>query len=359
MPRNRFGRYRTAMPDVFDLAPKVELHLHLEGAIPPEALWALVQAYGDPDTPSLQAMAARFEYRDFAHFIETWQWMLPFIRTPDDWTAIAEAVAKSLAEQHIIYAEASISPTDFRQHELTVAEIATAVRRGLDRVEGTHVNLLVDLVRDTGPDWCARTLEDVIEVAGESGIVGITIGGSEPAHPPVGYAAVYRRAAEAGLGRSAHAGEAAGPAYVWSALRDLGVDRVGHGVRSVEDPALLEHLVAEGIPLEVCPTSNIRTGVVASWETHPVIELIERGARVTINSDDPTYFECSVAGDLRRVAELVELDVLRHTDYAIEASFASTAMKRRLADQVRAWWARRDASGYKKGGWWAILDSNQ
>ncbi len=329
------------MPDVFDLAPKVELHLHLEGAIPSDALWALVQAYGDPDTPTLEAMTARFEYRDFAHFIETWQWMLPFIRTPADWTSVATAVATSLAEQHIVYAEASISPTDFRRHELPLAEIATAVRRGLDRVEGTRVNLLVDLVRDTGPEWCARTLEEVIEVADAAGIVGITIGGSEPAHPPAGYAAVYRRAAEAGLGRTAHAGEAAGPEYVWSALRDLGVDRVGHGIRSVEDPALVEHLVAEGIPLEVCPTSNIRTGVVSSWQEHPVIELIERGARVTINSDDPTYFACSLAGDLRGVSELTELDVERHTHYAIEAAFADTDTKCRLASEVSAWWAGR------------------
>ena len=343
MPRGRFGRYPPTMLDVFDLAPKVELHLHLEGAIPPEALWALVQQYGDPGTPTLEAMTARFEYRDFAHFIETWQWLLPFIRTPDDWTAVATAVAAALAEQHIVYAEASISPTDFRQHELPLAQIAAAVRRGLDRVEGTHVNLLVDLVRDTGPEWCARTLEEVIEVADEAGVVGITIGGSEPAHPPAGYAAVYERAAQAGLGRSAHAGEAAGPEYVWSALRDLGVDRVGHGVRAIEDPALVDYLVERQVPLEVCPTSNIRTGVVSSWEQHPVIELIERGAWVTINSDDPMYFECSVAGDLRRVSALTELDVERHTRYAIDAAFADADTKQRLASEVSAWWARRDA----------------
>ncbi len=215
------------------------------------------------------------------------------------------------------------------------------MRRGLDRVAGTRVNLLVDLVRDTGPEWCGRTLEEVIEVADAAGIVGITIGGSEPAHPPAGYAAVYRRAAEAGLGRSAHAGEAAGPEYVWSALRDLGVDRVGHGIRSVEDPVLVEHLVAEAIPLEVCPTSNIRTGVATSWQEHPVIELVERGARVTINSDDPTYFACSLAGDLRRVSELTDLDVERHTRYAIEAAFTDTDTKHRLAAEVSAWWAGR------------------
>ena len=341
MQRDRLDQYPRPMPDVYDLAPKVELHLHLEGAIPRKALWALVQAYGDPETPTLEAITARFEYRDFAHFIETWQWMLPFIRTPHDWTAVAEAVARSLAAQDIIYAEASISPSDFRQHQLSVAEIATAVRRGLDRVEGTRVNLLVDLVRDTGPEWCGRTLEEVIEVASETGVVGITIGGSEQTYPPGPYAGVYRRAGEAGLGRTVHAGEAGGPENVWTALDELGVDRIGHGVRAVEDPALVRRLVARQVPLEICPTSNLRTGVVSSWAEHPVIELIERGARVTINSDDPTYFECSLAGELRRVAALTDLDVQRHTGYAIDASFADEATKRRLRSTVTAWWAER------------------
>jgi adenosine deaminase len=345
MPRDRRERYPATMTDAYDLAPKVELHLHLEGAIPASTLWALVEAYGDPATPSPEAMAARFEYRDFAHFIETWQWMLPFIRTADDWMTVAEAVARSLVQQHIVYAEASISPTDFRQHGLSVARIATAVRRGLDRVEGTRVNLLVDLVRDTGPEWCGRTLEDVIEVSGEAGIVGITIGGSEHDYPPAPFAAVYRRAAAAGLGRTVHAGEAGGPANVWSALQDLGVDRIGHGVRAVEDTRLVDHLVAQQVPLEVCPTSNIRTGVVSSWAEHPVIELIERRARVTINSDDPMYFGCSVAGDMRRVAELTEFDVERHTHYAIDAAFADTPTKHELRRTVSAWWAQREVPG--------------
>ena len=328
------------MADVFDLAPKVELHLHLEGAVPVTTLWQLAKRYGDPETHALEDVRARFEYRDFAHFIETWQWMLPYIRTADDWTAVARAVATSLAGQHIVYAEASVSPTDFRQHGLSVAEIAMAVRRGLGQVPGTQVNLLVDLVRDTGPEWCARTLEETIEVASEAGIVGITIGGSEHTFPPGPYAQVYRRAGAAGLGRSVHAGEAAGAENVWTALHDLGVERIGHGIRAVEDRSLVDHLVERQVPLEVCPTSNLRTGVVASWAAHPVVELIERGARVTINSDDPTYFECSLAGDLRQVAALTELDVERHTRYAIDAAFADDATKRRLGRTVSEWWAR-------------------
>lgn len=331
------------MPDVFDLAPKIELHLHLEGAIPKPALWKLIERYGDSRVHRPDDLETLFEYRDFAHFIDTWQWMLPLIRTADDFTMIAEAVANSLADQHIVYAEASISPTDFSKHDLSVADIATAVRRGLDRVAGTRVALLVDLVRDTGPKRCRRTLEETIEVAAESSIVGITIGGSEVPYPPALYASVYRRAEAAGLGLTAHAGEAAGPEYVWSALRDLGVSRIGHGIRAVEDPELVAHLVQEQIPLEVCPTSNIRTGVAHSWEQHPVIELIEAGARVTINSDDPLFFDSSVAGDLRRLAALMDLDAERHTQNAIEASWMSADDKSRLGAEVSDWWRRQTA----------------
>ena len=332
------------MADAFDLAPKVELHLHLEGAIPRPALWSLIERYGDETVRAPEDLDALLQYRDFAHFIETWQWLLPLVRSTDDFTFIARAVAESLAQQRIVYAEASISPTDFRQHGIPVGEVAIAVRRGLDQVEGTHVALLVDLVRDTGPEWCLRTLESIIDVADEAGVVGITIGGMEAPNPPERYVDVYRRAESAGLGRSVHAGEAAGPDYVWSALRTLGVDRIGHGVRSVEDAVLVDHLVEQAVPLEVCPTSNLRTGVVASWESHPVVELIERGARVTINSDDPLFFDCSVAGDLRRVSELTELDVERHTGYAIDATFMPDERKAHYRALVGKWWATRRGS---------------
>ncbi len=329
------------MRDVFDLAPKVELHLHLEGAIPLPARWELVDGYGDPEVRTLHDLAARFEYRDFPHFIEVWTWMTGFIRTDRDFIAAAQAVARTLVEQNVVYAEASISPSDFARHGLTVGEIATAVRSGLDRVNAVEVGLIVDLVRHTGPERCMSTLEQVIEVADEAGVVGITIGGLEQQFPAELFADVYHRADVAGLGLTAHAGEAAGPGSVWSALNDLGVSRVGHGVRSVEDPSLVAYLVEHQIPLEMCPTSNLRTGVVESWDRHPVVELIERGARVTINSDDPVFFDCSVAGDMRKVADYVDLDVELHTLYAIDASWMSDDKKARRRTEVSHWWNSR------------------
>lgn len=202
----------------------------------------------------------------------------------------------------------------------------------------------MDLVRDRGPERCKRTLEEVVDVAKEAGVVGITIGGSEQEFPPGLFVDLYRRADVAGLGLTAHAGEAAGPACVWSALNDLGVSRIGHDVRSVEDPELVAHLIEHQVPLEMCPTSNVRTGVVESWDRHPVIELIEGGARVTINSDDPLFFGSSVAGDMRKVADYVDLDVEQHTLYAIDASWMSDAKKARRRTEVSDWWNDRAQS---------------
>jgi len=326
------------MPDRFDMAPKVELHLHLEGAMPLEGLWGLVERYGDPETRSLEDLGRRFRYRNFEHFIDTWWWMTGFVRSTEDFEWMARTVAESLVTQNIVYAEASISPSDFTRHGLAVGDIAAAVRRGIDAVDGASVGLLVDLVRDTGAERAMRTLDQAIEVVGEAGIVGITIGGSEAGYPPVLFQDHYRKAAAAGLGLTAHAGEAAGAESVWSALRDLGVSRIGHGVRSVEDPTLVEHLVESRIPLEVCPTSNLRTGVVGSWEDHPVFELLDSGAIITINSDDPVFFGSSVAADLREVVARSGVEPMQLTLNAVNASWADPDVKTRLQETVAAGW---------------------
>ncbi len=331
------------MLDLCDAAPKVELHLHLEGAIPLDTLWGLIQRHGgDPELADLAALQRRLVFRDFPHFIETWWWMTGFLRTEYDFSTAAEAVARRLAEQNIVYAEASFSPTDFERHGLTPQQMGVAIRRGLDRVPATRVVLNVDLVRDTGPERAMRTLESTLEISAEADVRGITIGGSEQDHPPEPFAPVYRRAADAGLRLTAHAGEAAGPASVWGTLRALGVERVGHGVRSVEDPKLLEHLVEKQIPLEVCPTSNIRTGVAASWAEHPVHQLLAAGANVTISSDDPTFFHSSLADEFKALGDRDGRSMEDLTLAAVDASWLDDAAKRALAEQVRAWWREQE-----------------
>lgn len=328
--------------DVFARCPKVELHLHLEGAIPLGTLWGLVERHGgDPAIGSSEALRQRFAYTDFPHFIDTWWWMTGFLRTADDFTVVAEAVARSLAAQHVVYAEASFSPTDFARHGLTPQVLATAIRTGLDRVPEVKVALICDLVRDTGPQRAASTLDAVLEVAADAGVVGITIGGSEHDYPPEPFAPVYRRAADAGLHRTAHAGEAAGAESVWGALRALGVERIGHGVRAVEDPALIAHLVAHQVPLEVCPTSNVRTGVAEGWDGHPVGALLAAGATVTISTDDPAMFDCDLAGELRTLHDRYGPDLAhpeRLTLAAVDASWLPAADRAALHDRIAGWW---------------------
>ena len=318
--------------------PKVELHLHLEGSIPPSAMIELVRRHGDTDIDE-QALAARYAYRDFQHFLDTWVWKNRFLDTVAAIEFAAEAVATELAARCIVYAEAFFSPSDFSSYGLAPQELALAWRRGLDRVDGTDVALVVDLVRDTGPRQAARTFDQVREVAEEARVIGIGIGGSEDRYPPEPFAAVYRRAGALGFGLTAHAGEAAGPASLWGALKALEVQRIGHGIRAVEDRELLAHLTEHRIPLEVCPTSNLRTGVVPDWDHHPVWALIAAGCMVTVNTDDPAMFDCTLDGEYERLAERLDDATIRHVaETAIDASWADPPRRAELHRQLAGWW---------------------
>jgi adenosine deaminase len=323
--------------DAFDRLPKVELHLHLEGALPLPALWELACKYGgDPEVPDMQALEGRFAYRDFPHFLEVWHWKNRFIREYEDFTFLSEAVARDLAGQNIRYAEVFFSPTDFERVGLEVPRIAQAIRTGLDRVPAVTVALVADLVRDTGPVKAARTLAAVSEVRG-CGIIGIGIGGSEHAAPPGPFAAVYEEARRRGFHTSAHAGEAAGPESVWGALRALHAERIGHGTRAQEDEVLVDYLAENAIPLEMCPISNLRTGVVASIEEHPVRRFFDRGLRVTVNSDDPKMFGNSLAEEYRllngKLGFTME-EIRRLILNAVDSSWAAVERKEQLRREM-------------------------
>lgn len=323
----------------FDRIPKVELHLHLEGAIPLPIVWELIGKYGgDPDLPDLDALRARYRYRDFAHFIATWLWQASYIREYEDFTLIAEAVARNLADRNIRYVEAFFSPPDFHRHGLETARIAEAVREGLDRVPETNVALVADLVRNYGPKNAERTLSELAEAA-DLGVIGIGIGGSEERYPPEPFARVFERARELGFRTSAHAGEVAGAASVWGAVRALRVDRIGHATRAHEDERLLDYLASSGLPLEMCPLSNVRTGAVSSLKAHPVRPYFDRGLLVTVNTDDPTMFGTTLAGELAGLTEQLgftpaEIQELQLN--AIRASWLSEERKRALETEFRA-----------------------
>ena len=285
------------IPSWCERIPKVELHLHLEGAIPLPTLWQLVQKYGgDPEIPDMNALSGKFVFKNFPHFIETWIWKNQFIREYEDFTLIAEAVARDLTRQNIRYVEAFFSPGDFERHNLIPQQIATAIRQGLERVPEVRVALIADLIRDTGPDLtkARATLQAMNEVR-DQGVIGIGLGGSEQAFPAELFKKVFAEARQIWFHTTAHAGEAAGPESVWAALESLKVERIGHGIRAIEDNDLVDILAQIHMPLEVCPISNLRTGVVKSIEEHPIHKLYDRGVTVTVNTDDPKMFGNSLA----------------------------------------------------------------
>lgn len=317
---------------------KIEIHLHLEGSIPMPALWELVEKYNaSKEVGSLDELRERFRFRSFAHFIETWVWKNRFLREYEDFTFISEEVARSLAQQNICYVEAFFSPGDFEGIGLQAGRIAEAIREGLNRVSGrVEVNLVADLIRDFGPENGLRWLHEVAE-AQSFGIIGIGIGGSEQNFPPEPYAAVYEEARRLGFRTSAHAGEAAGPESVWAAIRELKVDRIGHGTSAAKDPELVAYLKRHRVPLEMCPISNLRTGVIALPEDHPVHSFYSQGLRVTVNTDDPMMFNNSLIDEYQLLIGTFGFafeDVVQVNRNAAEAAWCDDARKLELLSLI-------------------------
>jgi adenosine deaminase len=319
---------------------KVELHLHLEGSIPLPALWTLVEKYGSTSkVGSLRALQERFQYRDFSHFIETWVWKNQFLREYEDFTFLAAEVARSLAQQNICYVEAFFSPGDFSGLGLQAGRLAEAIREGLDRLsDQVEVNLVADLIRDFGPDNGMRSLHEVAEAEG-AGVIGVGIGGSEHGFPPDPFAEVYEEARRLGFRTSAHAGEAAGPESIWAAIQKLKADRIGHGVRAIDDPALVDRLKRDRVPLEMCPLSNLRTRVVASAADHPVDPFYRQGLLVTVNTDDPTMFNNSLVDEYLLLIDTFGFgfeDIVQLNRNAVEAAWCGEARKHELLELVES-----------------------
>lgn len=284
------------MHSFFNDMPKIELHLHLEGAIPIPALWTLVEKYGGTqEVATPEDLEARFQFKDFAHFINTWIWKSGFLRAYDDFVHITREVAKDLAAQNIRYLEASFSPGDYAEAGLDPVGIADAVVAGAEEVKDLiDIRFVADLNRNLGPEKGMEMLKGIAAQKHER-ILGIGLGGMEQGFPPEPYEAVYAHARSLGLHTTAHAGEAEGPASIWGAINTLQVERIGHGVRCVEDPALVEALASRKIPLEVCPISNLRTRVVERIEDHPIRRIFDAGIPVSISTDDPKMFNNSLA----------------------------------------------------------------
>lgn len=314
--------------------PKVELHVHLEGAIPRGALFDLIQKYGgDPSLPDAAALAGRFQYKNFVQFIEAWSWKNQFLREYEDFSHIAEFTARDMAGQNIRYAEMFFSPSLFVRHGLEVQELTHAVRIGLSRVPEIEVSLIADLVRDYGPESEMTILKRLNEVKGD-GVIGIGLGGSEHEFPPEPFKSLYEEARLMDFHVSAHAGEAAGPESIWGTIRHLRVDRIGHGTRAHEDPELLTYLREHRTPLELCPVSNVCTGAVSTLSEHPIREYFERGLIISVNTDDPMMFGNTLDKEYELLVKecgFTRPEICRLILLGIESSWLPEARKKLLA----------------------------
>jgi adenosine deaminase len=275
----------------------------------------------------LEALQRKFQYRDFPHFIETWVWKNRFLREYEDFTLIAEAVALNLSRQNVKYAEMFYTPSDFFRHGLEVQKLTAAIRTGLGRVKQIETELILDFCRDRGLENADRNLDAVNEVK-QLGVIGVGIGGSEQKYPPELYTKIYEKARLTGFHTTAHAGEAAGTESIWGAIRSLKVERIGHGTRAIEDDNLMRFLTEKQIPLECCPLSNVRTGVVKSIEAHPVKKFFDAGLLVTVNTDDPAMFGNSLAQEYQMLEERL--------------GFSQDKVRKVILNGVKAAWLSND-----------------
>jgi adenosine deaminase/aminodeoxyfutalosine deaminase len=261
--------------------PKAELHLHLEGSVTQETMRLLA-----PDL-SEDEIRARYSFGNFAGFLECFGWVVKRIRTPEDYALITRQLLADLERQNVRYAEITLSAGVVLWKKQEFGPIYDAVQRAA-RSSPVEVQWNVDAIRHFGVEHVMQVAELAAERVGD-GVVSFGIGGDEARGPAEWFTDVYRFAHEKGLRLTAHAGEAAGPESVWRAL-ELGAERIGHGIRSVEDSALLKHLRDRDIPLEISITSNVATGVVASLAEHPVRRIYDAGVPIVLNTDDPGIF---------------------------------------------------------------------
>lgn len=297
---------RGALAEFLRLMPKVELHVHLEGSMRPSTLLALAEKRGvDLPAGDEEGLGRWFCFRDFEHFVEVYVTCSKVLREPEDFERLALDFLEEQAAQNVVLSEAHFTISTHVAHgadpQGVMDALESAVRQGRKRW-GIELKLIPDVVRNMPVDRADVTLEWALAGRGRGLVVAMGLSGLEASHPNEPFVPHFEAAAREGLHRVAHAGEHAGPESVRSALELVGAERIGHGVRAVEDPQLVAELVRRRVPLEVCPTSNLCLKVFDRMERHSFDELYRAGVPVSINSDDPPFFNTTLSHEYLRLA---------------------------------------------------------
>ena len=327
--------------------PKAELHVHHVGSASARIVGELADRHpgvvpSDPDE-----LRRFFEFRDFAHFIEVYLAVVDLIRTPEDVRLLTYEVAREMHGQNLRYAELTCTPyTSVLPHDdgrgMPIEAYTEAIedaRVAAERDFGLVLRWIYDIPGESGLPAADATLDYALNHRPDA-LVGFGLGGPEIGVPRPQFQPHFDAARAAGLRSVPHAGETTGPETVWDALRLLGAERIGHGTTAAQDPELLAHLAAEGIPLEVCPSSNIATRAVATLAEHPIVAFRDAGVTITVNSDDPPMFGTTLNREYEIAADLLGLDEAGVAELArsgVRSSFAEDAVKASLLAEIDAY----------------------
>jgi aminodeoxyfutalosine deaminase len=337
------------MPDAPDLRtlitrlPKVELHLHLEGSIQPATLREMARRKGRLGAEAEQWIADRerdgFRYPRFTDFLNAFRLLSLLLETPDDYALAATRLIEALRAENVRYAEITLAAGVVLWKKQPLDAVMAAVKRASDEAcarLGVRVAWILDAVRQFGADHVRTVMRHSARLR-DHGVVAFGIGGDEARGPAELFVEVYREARDLGLHLTAHAGEASGPQSVRDAVELLGAERIGHGTSAGRDPALLRLLAERRVPLEVCLTSNVATGVIPRLDDHPLRAFLEAGVRVTLNSDDPAMFATSLEREMLLAAEHFRLaagEVMALASNAIRAAFLPERERARLLAEL-------------------------
>ncbi|MCP4203722.1 MAG: adenosine deaminase [bacterium] len=325
--------------------PKAELHVHLEGSIrAPTILQLASRRNVELPARDEDGIERWLDYRDFDHFIEVYLTISRCLRDPEDFQLATEAFLEQRARESILYTEAHFTISTHVANGANGEEVADALAETVSAGErdlGVRLRWIPDIVRNVDYGRADQTLEWALDHR-DKYVVALGLSGKED-HPAQPFREHFGVAAREGLHRTVHAGEQTGPDAVWDALEHCGAERIGHGIRSVEDPRLLELLRERDVPLEVSPTSNLRLGLIPSLEEHPLRELHAAGVPWSLNSDDPALFRVSLTEEIESVADLLDLDLGQMAGVsmaALEQAFLDDADRIALKDRFRAWFAQ-------------------
>ncbi len=340
-------------------APKTELHVHLEGAIQPSTLLMLAGRHRvDLPAETEEELRNWYRFRDFHHFIEVYVAITKCLRTVEDFELIVYEFGADMARQNIRYAEVTFSPSTHLWINGVDQDVwFTGLTEGRRRVKESfdcEINWVFDVVRNDYPEKARFDYTTEVAIEGRNdGVVALGLGGLETGYPPAPFAPWFDRARAAGLHSAPHAGEHVGPASIWDAMKYLGAERIGHGVRAIEDPDLVSYLAEYRILLEVSPSSNICLGIYPDMASHPLKRLHESGVAVTVNSDDPPLFNTTLTDELNLLVdpcgfsrETIDEILLN----GVRFSFLPEEKKRRMeADFMDEMRALRDEPANRQG----------